>query len=499
MFAPIYLCITQQHDLRLVVLAAFLCLFSCFTTSNLFTHAGDAKGAARHYWHGAAAIVFGAGVWATHFVAELAYKPGVPVGYDFNLTALSIAIAILVTWIGMVVALHLRASEVGGAIIGAAICSMHYVGMAALRLPANIHWNFSYVGLSLAVAICFGAAAFRVLAMGGSLRHRLAATGLLLIAICGLHFIAMAAVVLEIDPSVAVPHQVMAPELLAVAIAAVAIVIITLGLSGSFIDNELARRAIGEAERLAQRVAERTAELKHAQELLLRQERLSALGELTATVARELRNPMSAATNTVYTIKQMIRGSALDLSRPIERLERSISRCERIISDLLDFSNLREIRCHSATLDRWLDAMLDDQKLPEDITIRRRLGTGERLVDFDSALMRRALENVIENAGQALGDAAAPPAKQITVASRLIADQIEISIADNGVGIPASILPKVFEPLFSTRSFGIGLGLAVAKQIVEQHDGRIAIESVEGKGTTVRLRLPLPAAAAVAA
>jgi NO-binding membrane sensor protein with MHYT domain/nitrogen-specific signal transduction histidine kinase len=499
MFAPIYLCITQQHDLRLVGLAAFLCLFSCFTTSNLFTHVADAKGDARHYWHGAAAVVFGAGVWATHFVAELAYKPGVPVGYDFDLTALSCAIAILVTWLGMAVALHFRAGEVGGAIIGVAICSMHYVGMAALRLPADILWNFSYVGLSLAVAICFGAAALRVLAMGDTLRHRFAATGLFLLAICGLHFIAMTAVVLEPDSSVVVPDQVMAPELLAIAVAAVTVLIIALGLSGSFIDNELARRAVGEAERLAQRVDERTAELKHAQHLLLRQERLSALGELTATVAHELRNPMSAATNTVYTIKQMIRGSTLDLKRPIERLERSIARCDRIISDLLDFSNLREIRCHATTLDRWLDGVLNEQTLPEGVALIRRLGAGEQSVDFDPALMRRVIENVVENAGQAVSGTAAPPLKQITVASRMLAGHAEISIADTGVGIPAAILPKVFEPLFSTRNFGTGLGLAVCKQIIEQHGGSIALESTEGKGTVVRLHLPLRPAAAAAA
>ena len=498
MLHVVYACIVQQHDLRLVVLAGLLCLFSCFTAGNLFTHVADAKDDARHYWHAASAFVFGAGVWATHFVAELAYKPGVPVGYDFNLTVLSIAIAIAVTWLGMAVALHFHASEIGGAVIGLAIGAMHYVGMAALRLPADLHWNFAYVGLSIAIAIGFAAAALQVLAMGSTLRHRFAATMLFLVAICGLHFTAMAAVVLELDPSVEVPGQVMAPDLLAISVAAVTVLIIALGLSGSFIDNELARRAVGEAERLAQRVDERTAELKHAQHLLLRQERLSALGELTATLAHELRNPMSAATNTVYTIKQMLRGSTLDLKRPIERLERSIARCDRIIGDLLDFSNLREIRCHATTLDRWLDGVLDEQTLPEGVTLLRRLGTGGQSVDFDTTLMRRVIENVLENAGQAVSGAAAP-SKQITVASSLIAGHVEISIADTGVGIPKAILPKVFEPLFSTRNFGTGLGLAVTKQIVDQHGGSIAIDSTEGKGTVVRLHLPLHPAAAAAA
>jgi NO-binding membrane sensor protein with MHYT domain len=149
MLRVIYACIVEQHDLRLVVLAGLLCLFSCFTAANLFLHAAEARGRPRHLWHIAAAIVLGAGVWATHFVAELAYDPGIPVGYDIGLTGLSIVIAMGVTWLGMAVALRYKANEIGGAMIGAAVGGMHYVGMAALRLPADLHWNFSYVGLCM--------------------------------------------------------------------------------------------------------------------------------------------------------------------------------------------------------------------------------------------------------------------------------------------------------------------------------------------------------------
>src|SRR5579863_6367422 len=112
MLQVIYACVVDKHDLRLVGLAAVLCLFSCFTAANLFVHAEEAKGRGRRFWHMAAAIVFGAGVWSTHFVAELAYDPGIPVGYEFDLTALSIVIAMAVTWLGIAVALHYKANEI---------------------------------------------------------------------------------------------------------------------------------------------------------------------------------------------------------------------------------------------------------------------------------------------------------------------------------------------------------------------------------------------------
>jgi NO-binding membrane sensor protein with MHYT domain len=492
MLKVIYACIVDQHDLRLVVLAGLLCLLSCFTAANLFLHAAEARGRPRRLWHTAAAIVFGSGVWATHFVAELAYDPGIPVGYDIGLTALSIVIAMSVTWLGLGVALRYQATEIGGAIIGAAVGGMHYVGMAALRLPADLHWNFSYVGLSLATGICLGAAGLRVLTLGTTLRYRLAATLLFVLAIVGLHFTGMAAVVLELNPAIHISGQVIAPELLAVAIAAVTVLIVTLGLSSAFVDDQLARRALGEADRLARRVDERTVELQQAQAQLLRQERFSALGELTATVAHELRNPMSAITNTVFVLRQKIDGSGIDLERPISRLERSIARCDNIINDLVDFSNLRSLQCRVVTADKWLESVLDDQKLPEEITLVRRLGAPGSQANLDVTLMRRAIGNLVENASQAVTELGTlPRERRITVASHVTAGWLEIAIEDTGIGIPSEILPKVFDPLFSTRNFGTGLGLAVVKQVVEQHEGKITIVSTPGEGTRVALRLPL--------
>jgi signal transduction histidine kinase len=224
---------------------------------------------------------------------------------------------------------------------------------------------------------------------------------------------------------------------------------------------------------------------------LLQQERLSALGQLTATVAHELRNPLSAIRNTVYTFRELATAKNFNLDRPIERVERSISRCDRIISELLDFTRVRELRKSTASFDKWLDEVLNDQKLPAGVALVRNLSAPGYAITFDSDRMRQVVINLIENAAQAMnaGDTLTSNGRiVVTTAARLNA--FELVIADNGPGISAENLAKVFEPLFSTKSFGTGLGLPMVKQVIEQHEGTVDIASTPGKGTKVTIRLP---------
>jgi NO-binding membrane sensor protein with MHYT domain/nitrogen-specific signal transduction histidine kinase len=250
MLRILYTCITGQHDFRLVGIAATVCLFACYTTVNLFVHARESARGRGPLWLSVASVVFGAGVWATHFIAELAYKPGLPLDYDFGLTVLSLVIAVVVTFVGMAMALRYRHAWVGGTVIGAAVGAMHYVGMAALRAPADIHWTPALVLLSLVIGATLTAAAFRIVSGGSGLAARIGATVLLVGGICGLHFTGMAAVWLEPDPFVAVPQQVADPELLAIAVAAVTALIIGLGLSSAIAEDRRARQTLAEIDRI---------------------------------------------------------------------------------------------------------------------------------------------------------------------------------------------------------------------------------------------------------
>jgi len=249
---------------------------------------------------------------------------------------------------------------------------------------------------------------------------------------------------------------------------------------------------------LARRVEERTSELRTAQDELLRSERLSVLGQLTATVAHELRNPLSAIRNSVYALKELVVAKGLALDRPLGRIERSISRCDRIVGDLLDYARSRQLQRVPVALDQWLGEVLDDQKLPEGIGLAHDFAAAGIVVAVDPERLRRVVVNLVENAVQAMVEAGSPR-RELEVSTRRLVEEIEIAISDSGPGIPPEVLPKIFEPLFSTKSFGTGLGLPTVKQIVEQHGGRIEVTSTLGSGTRVTVSLPLRQAQEMAA
>src|SRR5882672_5453615 len=117
----LYECVTTQHDLRLVLLAGFICLFACYTAISLIGRAQSAEGRGRAAWLGAAAFAFGSGVWATHFVAMLAFRPGLPITYDVGLTALSILVAIAITGASLDFAIRRDSWLIGGVGVGIAI------------------------------------------------------------------------------------------------------------------------------------------------------------------------------------------------------------------------------------------------------------------------------------------------------------------------------------------------------------------------------------------
>ncbi|OJU85382.1 MAG: diguanylate cyclase [Shinella sp. 65-6] len=194
-------CITVEHDLRLVLLAALICFLSSYVAVALAQRARAAEKMARTLWLGAAGTSSGFGIWATHFIAMLAYDPGVVVGYDMRLTLVSLAVAIVVTAIGLALATYLAgrsAIVAGGLLLGAGIASMHYIGMSAVELPGTLHWNHAYVAASVVCAGLFGALALLVcMHPRPRARERALATILMAFAVVSLHFTGMAAVTVE--------------------------------------------------------------------------------------------------------------------------------------------------------------------------------------------------------------------------------------------------------------------------------------------------------------
>lgn len=249
----IYNCIATAHDLRLVVLAAIVCALSSFAAFRLLHHARTAQGQMRDIWLAVAAVAIGFGIWATHFIAMLAFSPGIPSGYNIALTALSLVAAMLLTGCGLVVAMipGWRAGPaLGGAIVAGGIAAMHYTGMAAFEIAGIVVWDYGMVAWSVVLGAALGAIALPVGLHDPSEKWKTAGAALLTLAICSHHFTGMAAVTILPDPNIAVPATALPSALLAILVCAASLAIILLSLTAVALDVRDRRRAALETDRM---------------------------------------------------------------------------------------------------------------------------------------------------------------------------------------------------------------------------------------------------------
>ena len=233
-------CLNNDHDWRLVVLAAIVCFLASLAAINLLHRARATEGWVRATWVVTAGAATGCGIWATHFIAMLAYNPGVPTGYDINLTVLSLLAAIVVTSFGLGVAIYGPAKSgapIGGGIVGAGVAAMHYLGMWALQIPGHVVWSLDLVTVSILLGMLFGIAALVVAVRHDDVTATCVAALLLTLAIVSHHFTAMGAVEIAPDPTRIVEAASLSPISLALAIAAIAVAVLGMSLAGAFTDR----------------------------------------------------------------------------------------------------------------------------------------------------------------------------------------------------------------------------------------------------------------------
>ena len=237
-------CLAAEHDLRLVLLAGGICLVACLAAADLYKLAERSVGLARLLWLATAGVAGGCGAWATHFIAILAYRPGIPVNFDAPLTAVSLVIALIAMTFGLGVAATGEArwrAPAAGVVIGVGVGVMHYVGMSALLLPGRIEWSAAPVVASLLWAATLAAVSIHTLEKGETRGRLTAAAGLLALGIVGLHFAGMAAAHIVPDPTRDIGGPFYSPSAIAYAVAGATAAILALGLLGGLASRRLAR------------------------------------------------------------------------------------------------------------------------------------------------------------------------------------------------------------------------------------------------------------------
>ncbi|AAK22078.1 bifunctional diguanylate cyclase/phosphodiesterase [Caulobacter vibrioides] len=247
-------CLTTQHDLRLVLVASAVCLAGCFTTFRLYSRMRGARGVVRAAWLLLTGLVAGSSVWATHFIAMVAFTPGLKTGYSPTGTLLSLMIAALFMASGFAVASAQRSTTndfAGGVLIGLGVAAMHYMGMSAFVTQGQLVWEHATVGMSAVLGVGGATAALLLAGTARTIRRQAVGGGMLCLGIVMLHFTGMSAITIVPDASLTVPDQLLSGGMLTLAVGSITSMIILGGLGAVAIESQTSRSALERIRRLA--------------------------------------------------------------------------------------------------------------------------------------------------------------------------------------------------------------------------------------------------------
>ena len=534
--------LTGSHDGGLVVLSIIIAMLASYAALSFAGRVRATSGSTRFGWLSGGAIVMGLGIWSMHFVGMLAFSLPIPIGYDLALMLLSAAVAIAASLLALTVASRptMGASTLlpAGLLLGGAIVSMHYVGMASIRTSAHLHHDPSLVAASIGIAIVASlvalALAFHFRTSGeAALTVQMAASAVVMgIAIAGMHYTAMAGAQFAfVATGSASGPSILATRQLGIAVALCSLAILALGLLGVAVDRRVLARRVALTHKLemqTQLLAEQAAELmaqtetleEHAvgQELLnnellraneqleksLAETKRAREAELEASAARiafgnmashELRTPLGAIGGYTDLLLMGLRGPLSEEQRKdLERVQVNQRHMLRLINDMLDLAKL-EARQMSVSLGQLavpalLKAavpMIEPQLMAKSIRFSQHVDGPPLHVMGDAERVQQILINLLANSIKFT-----PPNGSIAVDARRVDSRVELRVHDSGIGISPDKRNTLFRPfsqLDQGEKGGTGLGLSISRELARAMGGDLSLDCDDCDGTTFVLSL----------
>lgn len=261
--------------------------------------------------------------------------------------------------------------------------------------------------------------------------------------------------------------------------------------SSGFVTHQLAEATRSEARRAeaaAEKLVEINRHLQEAEAAVRRSERLAALGQLSAGLAHELRNPLGTMKTSAEMLLKSVDGNNEVAREMAGFISSEVDRTNSLVTRFLDFARPLALRLEKADLTEVIDRAIGDieKRSPAlDIVIYKNYSPDIPPFYFDAQMMERVIYNLVLNAAQA-----SRPGASVTVKTRQLGDTVEIAVIDRGSGIDPKHLENIFNPFFTTKSTGVGLGLAIVNKVIDEHGGKLAVESEAGAGSIFRVYLP---------
>jgi PAS domain S-box-containing protein len=248
------------------------------------------------------------------------------------------------------------------------------------------------------------------------------------------------------------------------------------------------------SKNLEETVKQRTAELVEAQAKLVKSERLAAIGQVAAMVGHDLRNPLSGINAATFYLKKKLGCNAdPDIKQMLEVIEKDAQYANAIINDLTDYSREIKLEITETNPQKIISESLALFQVPESIRIVNSTQNAPSLF-LDTGKMKRVFANFVKNAVEAM-----PQGGDIYISSCVVGGEVEFKFADGGVGMSREVLDRIWTPFFTTKTRGMGLGLAICKRLIDAHHGSVSVESKVDVGTTFTIKLPVESAKPLAA
>jgi PAS domain S-box-containing protein len=261
---------------------------------------------------------------------------------------------------------------------------------------------------------------------------------------------------------------------------------LTVGVDRDITEQIRAQNALKEySERLEEMVGERTKELEETQRQLLRQEKLAAIGQLSGGIGHELRNPLGVISSAAYMLQSILLDADERIREYLSLISEETRSATKIVNDLMDFARTRPAQQEETDLSSLIVRVLERQAPPQDVQVATEIAANLPITFVDPQQIALVLANLVNNAYQAMPDGGV-----LTISAQQDNGTVVLSVRDTGCGIPRENMDRLFEPLFTTKPRGIGLGLATSKSLVEANGGSIDVESQEGRGSAFTITLP---------